>query len=159
MQDKMTKTIKVLKDFTYYSLIKEAIYSTENMQATSSEIFTYFVLKYQDLFKQSNSMTWKGNIRQVLSKNPEFVKLKKHGNTKEHYWTHRPVEEIEEKENRKNFELKGGISLSRYPNLVKARLEECLCKKRRWEGEDKKKEIEEEAKKEKEDKIESKRQG
>lgn len=152
----MTKTIKVLKDFTYYSLIKEAIYSTENMQATSSEIFTYFILKYPDLFIQANSMTWKGNIRQVLSKNPEFVKLKKHGNTKEHYWTHRPVEEIEEKENKMNFGFKGGISLSRYPNLVKARLEECLCKKRRREGEEKKMETEEEGENEKEGKLEPK---
>lgn len=134
MQCIMTKKIKVLKDFTYYSLIKEAIYSTENMQATSSEIFTYFVIKYPDLFRPSNAMTWKGNIRQVLSKNPEFVKLKKHGNNKEHYWTHRPAEEILERENRLfeqhkilNRILREDLDVGRFPNLLKAQLAKCEC--------------------------------
>lgn len=88
----MTKTIKVLKDFTYYALIKEAIYSTKDMQATASEIFDYFVLRFPELFTPLNSMTWKGNIRQVLSKNPEFIKRSKSGNSKQHYWSHRPIE-------------------------------------------------------------------
>ena len=50
----MTKTIKVLKDFTYYALIKEAIYSTKDMQATAREIFDYFVLRIAELFTTLN---------------------------------------------------------------------------------------------------------
>lgn len=94
----MTKKIKLLKDFTYYSLIKDAIYNAPCNMATSNDIFNYFVLKYPNLFKESNSMTWKGNIRQVLSKHPEFIKLRKFNNSKQHFWTHKCVEELENEE-------------------------------------------------------------
>ncbi|ELA41121.1 uncharacterized protein VICG_01820 [Vittaforma corneae ATCC 50505] len=92
----MTKKIRILKDTTYYSLIKEAIYSTGDRMATSSNIFSYLSTRHPLLFTSLNSKTWKGNIRHVLSKNPEFVKIKKKGNEKEHYWTHAPPEGIEE---------------------------------------------------------------
>lgn len=119
----MTKKIKVLKDFTYYSLIKEAIYSTRSMQATASEIFDYFILRYPTLFMASNSMTWKGNIRQSLSKNPEFIKMHKNGSTKEHFWSHRPMEVLKEEE-RKALENKSEIKeirMEKYPNYMKQR--------------------------------------
>lgn len=124
----MTKIIKVLKDFTYYSLIKEAIYSTKDMQATASEIFDYFVLKFPNIFTKFNSMTWKGNIRQVLSKNPEFIKRAKSGNSKQHYWSHRPIEvliaESRQNNNSTVFELQDenntrAIAIDKYPNYLK----------------------------------------
>ncbi|KAF7678006.1 Forkhead transcription factor HCM1 [Astathelohania contejeani] len=95
----MTKKIRVIKDFTYSSIIKEAISSSESGKATSAEIFTYITNKHPNLFKQSNSMTWKGNIRQLLSKSPEFVKLKKDQSSKLHYWKYIPYEDLFEQEN------------------------------------------------------------
>lgn len=92
----MTKKIRILKDTTYYSLIKEAIYSTGDRMATSSDIFSYLSIRHPLLFTSLNSKTWKGNIRHVLSKNPEFTKIKKKGNEKEHYWIHVPQESIDE---------------------------------------------------------------
>lgn len=94
----MGRKIRVCKDFTYSSIIKEAILATRDKKATSSQIFTYITNKHPSLFKQSNSMTWKGNIRQLLSKNPEFVKLKKDEKSKLHYWKYVPLEEIIESE-------------------------------------------------------------
>jgi len=102
----MTKKIKLFKDFTYYSLIKEALYHSPCLMATSNDIFNYFVFRFPDLFKPSNAMTWKGNIRQVLSKNPEFVKLRKMNNSKQHFWTHKPLEIILEEESRLSACLK-----------------------------------------------------
>jgi hypothetical protein len=113
----MTKKIVVLKDFTYFSMIKEAIYSTESMKATASEIFNYFTLRFPNIFTHSNSMTWKGNIRQVLSKNPEFIKMYKLGKLKEHYWTHRPIELLEA--NRSNNNSSSNTSISDKVNLIK----------------------------------------
>lgn len=95
----MTKKLRVLKDFTYSSIIKEAILASKDQKATSSQIFVYIVNKHPTMFKESNSMTWKGNIRQLLSKNPEFVKLRKDPKTKLHFWKYVPMEVIEEKEN------------------------------------------------------------
>lgn len=95
----MVKKFRVNKDFTYSSIIKEAILASKDHKATSSQIFVYIVNKHPTLFKESNSMTWKGNIRQLLSKNPEFVKLKKDPKTKLHHWKYVPIEIIEEKEN------------------------------------------------------------
>lgn len=96
----MTKKIKLLKEFTYYSLIKEAIYATPSMLVTSNDIFKYFVSKYPDLFRLSNSMTWKGNVRQVLSRNPEFIKVRKKNYSNLHFWTHKPIEVLIEEEKR-----------------------------------------------------------
>lgn len=96
----MSKKIKLFKDFTYYSLIKDAIYHAPCRMATSNDVFNYFVSKYPNLFLPSNSMTWKGNIRQTLSKNPEFVKLRKLNNSKQHFWTHKPLEEIQKEESK-----------------------------------------------------------
>ncbi|KAF9763497.1 Forkhead transcription factor HCM1 [Nosema granulosis] len=94
----MVRKLRVCKDFTYASIIKEAILLSKDQKATSSQIFTYMVNKHPTMFKESNSMTWKGNIRQLLSKNPEFVKLKKDPKTKLHNWKYVPIEEIEKKE-------------------------------------------------------------
>lgn len=93
---------KVIKEFTYYALIKEAIYNSLSKQATTSEIFAYVRAKHPTIFKNSNSMTWMGNIRQLLSKHPEFQKLEKKNGSKLHYWIHKPIEVIEEEENRLN---------------------------------------------------------
>ncbi|WUR04260.1 forkhead-box domain-containing protein [Vairimorpha necatrix] len=94
----MTKKVRVCKNFTYYSIIKEAILSEKGKKATSSQIFAYITNKHPLLFRESNSMTWKGNIRQLLSKNPEFVKLQKDEISKLHYWKFVPLEEIIENE-------------------------------------------------------------
>lgn len=119
----MTKIIKVLKDFTYYALIKEAIYSTENMQATASEIFDYFVLRFPLIFNSLNSMTWKGNIRQVLSKNPEFIKRAKSGCSKQHYWSHRPMEVLlaEKRQSECITVSARPIVIDKYPNYMRQR--------------------------------------
>lgn len=98
LHKQMTKKIKLFKDFTYYSLIKDAIYHAPCKMATSNDIFNYFANKYPTLFLSSNSQTWKGNIRQVLSKNPEFVKLRKLNNSKQHFWTHKPLEVLQQEE-------------------------------------------------------------
>lgn len=100
----MTKKIRVCKNFTYYSIIKEAILAQKGQKATSTQIFNYITNKHPHLFKQSNSMTWKGNIRQLLSKNPEFVKLQKDEISKLHYWRFVPIEEIIENEKEMNYE-------------------------------------------------------
>lgn len=100
----MPKNIKVCKDFTYASIIREAILSSKDQKATSSQIFVYIVNKHPTMFKESNSMTWKGNIRQLLSKNPEFVKLKKDEKSKLHYWKYVPIEDLMEKENEMIFQ-------------------------------------------------------
>lgn len=106
------KNIKILKPFTYFDLIREAISAFPNTEAdnesnntnvnkmdtnennntnannntneniveysaTCADIFSYVSLKYPIYFKISNSMTWKGNIRQLLSKNPQFIRRNK----------------------------------------------------------------------------------
>lgn len=91
----MPKNIRVHKDFTYYTIIKEAILSSPCRKLTSSQIFQYIQHKHPNLFLLSNSMTWKGNIRQLLSKSPEFVKIRKEKSAKLHYWMFVPRREIE----------------------------------------------------------------
>lgn len=94
----MPKNIRVHKDFTYYTIIKEAIRSSPHKKMTSNQIFQYIQSKHPNLFLVSNSMTWKGNIRQLLSKNPEFVKIRKEKSAKLHYWMFVPRREIERME-------------------------------------------------------------
>ncbi|KAL6120275.1 hypothetical protein NUSPORA_03022 [Nucleospora cyclopteri] len=94
--------MRIPKNFTYYSIIVEAIYSYSERKATALQIFNYVVAKHPDIFTTSNSMTWKGNIRQLLSKNPEFVKLKRNENSKMNLWTHKPLYIIKQEENRLN---------------------------------------------------------
>ncbi|TBU06196.1 hypothetical protein CWI38_2622p0010 [Hamiltosporidium tvaerminnensis] len=89
----MVKKIRVHKTFTYNHIIKEAIQSMTDNKATSGQIFDYVSEKHPDLFNNENSTTWKGNIRQLLSKSTEFVKLKKDQHTKLHYWTYIPISE------------------------------------------------------------------
>lgn len=74
------------KDFTYFSIIKEAILFFEDKKATSAQIFDYMMKKHPECFNHLNSITWKNNVRQLLSKCPEFVKSRKEKNSKLHYW-------------------------------------------------------------------------
>lgn len=74
------------KNFTYFSIIKEAITAREGEKATSAQIFDYMMKKHPECFTQLNSVTWKNNVRQLLSKCPEFVKTKKEKTSKLHYW-------------------------------------------------------------------------
>jgi len=89
----MTKKIKILKDFTYFALVKEALFNTPGLKATARDIFGYVVGKYPTVFRNLNSTTWKAGIRQILSKHPEFVKTR---NTegKGHKWSYVPSEEL-----------------------------------------------------------------
>lgn len=89
----MTKKIKILKHTTYLSIIREAIINYGGI-ATLNDIFIFVSKKYPFVFKIENSNTWKGNIRNTLSIRKEFVKIKKKGNNKEHYWSYKE-EEIE----------------------------------------------------------------
>lgn len=82
----MTKKNVVEKNFTYYSVIKEAIELSPGQIATSAQIFDYMTQKYPSSFTESNSSTWKNNVRQLLSKCPDFVKDKKEVHSKLHYW-------------------------------------------------------------------------
>lgn len=68
--------VKIKKNFTYKQLIIDAINSFPNKKATSNDIFTYAISNYPDLFTNINAMTWKNNIRQLLSKCCEFVRVK-----------------------------------------------------------------------------------
>lgn len=113
----MAKSTKVHKNFTYYAIIKEAIESYPHCQATSAEIFSYVMVKHPTLFRMSNSMTWKGNIRQLLSKHPEFVKLRKDGESKLHLWTHRTMADIEAEESRLQSCLTHPFRMGRYPPM------------------------------------------
>lgn len=74
------------KNFTYFSIIKEAIVAQVDEKATSAQIFEYMMNKHPECFTQLNSVTWKNNVRQLLSKCPEFVKTKKERMSKLHYW-------------------------------------------------------------------------
>ncbi|EPR79265.1 Forkhead box P4 [Spraguea lophii 42_110] len=91
----MPKNVRVVKNFTYQSIIKKAISEQPNQIATSHEIFQYITKMYPEIFKPSNSMTWKGNIRQLLSKSPQFVKISKTAGTKTNYWKYVSLEELE----------------------------------------------------------------
>ena len=79
MSQTKTNKIKIKKKFTYKSLVIEAIKSFPNERASSADIFAYSKAKYPDIFTSANSMTWKGNIRQLLSKSPEFIKVRSKG--------------------------------------------------------------------------------
>jgi Forkhead domain len=120
----MARHNKVSKDFTYYSIIKEAIKNYPYERATSQQIFNYITTKHPELFKSSNSMTWKGNIRQLLSKSPEFVKLKKDDDSKLHYWTHKPLDQIRAEENELNnclgspFKFNSACEFDSYGNPI-----------------------------------------
>ncbi|KAI5148837.1 hypothetical protein ENBRE01_0565 [Enteropsectra breve] len=92
------KKNKLKKDFTYYAIIKEAIESYPYRRATAEQIFNYITGKHPGLFMVWNSMTWKGNIRQMLSKNPEFVKIKMETSRKLNWWTYKPMDELEAEE-------------------------------------------------------------
>jgi hypothetical protein len=87
------------KDFTYLSIIREAILLSPQGRATSSQIFNYVAQKHPAIFRESNSITWKGNIRQLLSKSPEFVKLQRDPGSRLHFWTYIPKETLHEHEN------------------------------------------------------------
>lgn len=89
---------KIRKDFTYNILIKYAISAHPSHRPTTSEIFRYAMLSHPTLFTISNSMTWRGNIRQQLSLSPEFVKLPKEEGSKQHRWRYVPIEEIRAEE-------------------------------------------------------------
>lgn len=95
----MVKKIKILKDLTYFSLIKEAIFSTPNLEATVKDIYGYFTMKYPSVFRESNSFTWKSGIRQVLSRYPELIKTRKVKGMREYLWTYKPLEETTIKNN------------------------------------------------------------
>ncbi|KCZ79546.1 hypothetical protein H312_03057 [Anncaliia algerae PRA339] len=88
----MSKKNVIEKDFTYFSVIKEAIDASPQKRATSAQIFEYMTHKYPSSFTESTSSTWKNNVRQLLSKCPEFVKTKKETNSKLHYWQFVPYE-------------------------------------------------------------------
>lgn len=70
------KNEKIKKSFTYKQLIVEAINSFHSKKASSNDIFTFAMTYYGNIFTNLNSMTWKNNIRQLLSKSPEFIKIK-----------------------------------------------------------------------------------
>lgn len=110
----MSRKLKVCKDFTYYSIIKEAIRSYPLERATSQQIFNYVTAKHPDLFKNSNSMTWKGNIRQLLSKCPEFIKMRKDQDSKLHFWSFKPIDQIRKEENELNTCLTNPFKIN-YP--------------------------------------------
>ncbi|KAI5170042.1 hypothetical protein PAEPH01_1200 [Pancytospora epiphaga] len=95
----MTRKIKIKKPFSYYNLIKEALTSFPDAKATCSMIFIYITTKHPNIFKYSNSNTWKNNIRQLLSKHTEFVRYEGDRIGRLHYWTYRPLKEIETEEN------------------------------------------------------------
>ena len=85
--------IKVAKTFTYHFLIREAI--SKMGQSTTHEIFSYACATYPNVFKVSNSSTWKNNIRQVLSKMVVFERDGKR-------WKYVDIEKIRENENKIN---------------------------------------------------------
>ncbi|ORD96932.1 hypothetical protein A0H76_2714 [Hepatospora eriocheir] len=91
---------KIKKDFTYLSIIKEAISTFPRKAATTRQIFSYMVAKHPNIFKESNSLTWKNNVRQLLSKSPEFIKHRGASTvgTKHALWIFKPIEEIEKEE-------------------------------------------------------------
>ncbi|ORD94968.1 hypothetical protein ECANGB1_1642 [Enterospora canceri] len=90
---------KIFKPFTYFELIKDAIAHYEQCHATSSEVFAYATAKYPHIFLQSNSVTWKNNIRQVLSKHPEFIKIATtRNNKKTNCWKFIELDEIRHNE-------------------------------------------------------------
>lgn len=74
------------KNFTYFSIIREAILGSAEGRATSAQIFEYMMRKHPECFTSLNAVTWKNNVRQLLSKCPEFVKTKKEKASKLHYW-------------------------------------------------------------------------
>lgn len=74
------------KNFTYFSIIREAIMGSAEGRATSAQIFEYMMRKHPECFTPLNAVTWKNNVRQLLSKCPEFVKTKKEKTSKLHYW-------------------------------------------------------------------------
>lgn len=82
----MARKNVIEKNFTYFSIIKEAITVCAEEKATSAQIFEYMMKKHPECFTQLNSVTWKNNVRQLLSKCPEFVKTKKEKTSKLHYW-------------------------------------------------------------------------
>ncbi len=118
MQTK-SKRVKVKKDFTYSSIIKEALFSYPNNMATTSQIFSYMIAKHYSIFKESNSMTWKSNVRQLLSKNPEFHKIKRSPKQSgPNYWTYKSLEEIKEEEKKLWECLQFGYDDSRSTNEI-----------------------------------------
>ncbi|KAL0265955.1 UNVERIFIED_CONTAM: hypothetical protein PYX00_011672 [Menopon gallinae] len=83
---KMARKNVIDKNFTYFSIIREAITGSAEGRATSAQIFDYMMRKHPECFTPLNAVTWKNNVRQLLSKCPEFVKTKKEKTSKLHYW-------------------------------------------------------------------------
>lgn len=83
---KMARKNVIDKNFTYFSIIREAILGSAEGRATSAQIFEYMMRKHPECFTPLNAVTWKNNVRQLLSKCPEFVKTKKEKASKLHYW-------------------------------------------------------------------------
>jgi len=94
----MAKHIRVPKDFTYFAIVKEAIKESPFGKVTSNDIFNYVSNKHPNLFKPSNSNTWKGNIRQLLSKRPEFIKIPQKGGGKLNWWIYKSIEDVRKEE-------------------------------------------------------------
>ncbi|RVD91113.1 Fork head transcription factor [Tubulinosema ratisbonensis] len=115
---KMNKKNVVEKNFTYHVVIREAIEFSPNQKATSAQIFEYMALRYPSSFRESNSATWKNNVRQLLSKCPEFVKTKKESNSKLHYWKFVPMEKYYDDEKPKNPSEYWGTKEPRYEYKV-----------------------------------------
>ncbi|KAI4293005.1 hypothetical protein PAPHI01_2279 [Pancytospora philotis] len=94
----MRRPKQIAKPFSYYDLIRMAIRTFPGEKATCSMIFQYMAGSFPKIFKYSNSNTWKNNIRQTLSKNPEFVKYRNELRGVQHYWTYVSPELIEAEE-------------------------------------------------------------
>lgn len=82
----MTRRNTIDKNFTYFMVIKNAIVSYSEGRATSAQIFHFMENTYPETFTKDNANTWKNNVRQLLSKCPEFIKTKKENESKLHFW-------------------------------------------------------------------------
>ncbi|OAG32025.1 hypothetical protein NEDG_00500 [Nematocida displodere] len=68
---------KIKKKTTYIHLITEAIKASPEGKLTTKNICTYLSTKHSEALPASLSHVWTNCIRQVLSKNPHFVCLKR----------------------------------------------------------------------------------
>lgn len=82
----MGRRYKVVKPFAYYDLIAEAIRASPSELATVGMIFSYATRRYPSIFTESNSHVWKSNIRQLLSRHPEFSKHGEMRTGRQHFW-------------------------------------------------------------------------
>lgn len=82
---------KIRKSMTYSSLIIDAIRSSPEGRCTSTDMFCYLAGKYPKELTEDMSSVWKNNIRQVLSKDPRFIKLGKRRGEKLHEWVYFPL--------------------------------------------------------------------